>query len=92
MNYGNYVVAYDISSNKERDKVSKLLRNYGFRDQKSVFVCKLSKSAKNKLEYELNKLEIRSGVVKIYKIYENVKSKNFGKEVKSFDGGYCYFV
>ena len=33
----DYAVVYDISSDKEREKVDKLLKGYGFRIQKSVF-------------------------------------------------------
>lgn len=34
-----YVVVYDISSDKQRKKVSDLLEGYGLRVQYSVFEC-----------------------------------------------------
>ncbi|MCD6419423.1 MAG: CRISPR-associated endonuclease Cas2 [Synergistetes bacterium] len=34
-----YVISYDISDDKIRNKVSKILEGYGMRVQKSVFEC-----------------------------------------------------
>ena len=52
----NYIIAYDIENDKIRNKVSKILEGYGVRLQKSVFECKLSKTALKKLEKELETL------------------------------------
>jgi len=38
----NYVVAYDISQNKRRRRVSIYLQGWGYRVQESVFVCRVS--------------------------------------------------
>ena len=38
-----YVVAYDISSDKRRNRVSKFLLGYGVRVQYSVFECELDR-------------------------------------------------
>lgn len=48
-----YLVSYDISSNRRRRKVAKLMENYGTRVQYSVFECKLEKSVFNKMYQEL---------------------------------------
>ena len=37
-----YIVSYDISNDKIRNKVSKELQNFGIRVQYSVFECRLS--------------------------------------------------
>ena len=37
-----YVVSYDISSDRLRNKVARTLEGYGTRIQYSVFECKLS--------------------------------------------------
>lgn len=37
-----YVIVYDISSDKTRDKVMKTLRSYGARSNLSVFECLLT--------------------------------------------------
>lgn len=43
---GDYAVVYDISSDKERAKVDRILKGFGFRIQKSVFECRLSRKGK----------------------------------------------
>ena len=43
MRYERYVVAYDIANTKRRNKVSKLLKEYGERVNLSVFECELKK-------------------------------------------------
>ncbi|SJZ30977.1 CRISPR-associated endoribonuclease Cas2 [Porphyromonas cangingivalis] len=44
------LIAYDISSNRCRQKVAKILENYGIRVNKSVFMCTI------KTESQLNAL------------------------------------
>lgn len=38
-----YIIAYDVSDNKKRARIVKLLSDYGIRIQKSVFYCILSR-------------------------------------------------
>ncbi|OQY08682.1 MAG: CRISPR-associated endonuclease Cas2 [Fusobacteriia bacterium 4572_132] len=64
---GNYVVIYDISKNSERRTVNKTLKEFGFRIQKSVFECKMNKVGKMQLIRRLEKLNIKTGFIKIYK-------------------------
>lgn len=64
----DYAVIYDISCNKERRKIDKLLKGFGFRIQKSVFECRLNKRAKRDLHERLLKIDIRTGFVKIYRL------------------------
>jgi len=53
-----YLISFDISSDKRRRKVVKLLENNGFRVQKSVFECLLSDKIflelKSKLDTEID--------------------------------------
>jgi CRISPR-associated protein Cas2 len=63
----SYVVVYDISDNKERRAVNKVLIGFGFRVQKSVFECRLDKRYYNQLKYLLSNLDIKTGFIKIYK-------------------------
>ncbi len=48
-----YVVSYDISSDKLRGKIFKLLKNYGKHIQFSVFECELSGKQYSTLYREL---------------------------------------
>jgi len=44
-----YVICYDISDDKRRDTISKILESYGTRVQYSVFECNLSVDQLNEL-------------------------------------------
>ena len=50
------IVAYDISSNKTRTKVRKLLREWSFDNQKSVYECRLSEKDAEELFLQLSEL------------------------------------
>lgn len=68
-----YLIVYDISDQRERTKVSKVLTGYGQRVQESVFECRLSIGMREQLKKKLQKLEIKTGFVLIYRIYDNAK-------------------
>jgi len=78
MRTGRYVVAYDISCNKERSRTDKILKGFGFRRQKSVFECVLSETDKKKLLDKLSKLRIQTGFIKVYKQEYCFQSKIIG--------------
>jgi len=80
-----YAVVYDISSDKERRKVDKILRGYGFRIQKSVFECMIRKRGLNELITKLEKLEIKTGFIKIYQLYYSSKKRVIGDKSKVSD-------
>lgn len=44
-----YVISYDLSNNRLRNKVAKELENYGRRVQYSVFECRISKAQMREL-------------------------------------------
>lgn len=50
------IVAYDISDNKRRSKIAKILEKYGVRCNFSVFECILTESQANALKIRLNKI------------------------------------
>lgn len=56
-----YIVAYDISEAKERNKVIKVLNNYGERVQESVWTCELNTFQYSELRKKLEKLQLKSG-------------------------------
>ena len=72
-----YVVSYDISSNKLRNKIFKTLKNYGKHIQFSVFECELSKRQYKALYRELMSLMQGQpeGNIRIYDLCE-MCSKN----------------
>lgn len=55
MNRHHYVVTYDISDDKRRDKVFKTLHGYGDHAQYSVFFCELNQEELVRLRMRLHK-------------------------------------
>ena len=103
---GNYIFAYDISLNTERNKVDKVLKEYGFRVQKSVFECMLSEADVQKSVFEcmlseadrdklikrLHELDLKSGFVKVYKQEYNFKAVVAGDAPEMYETGGAYFA
>lgn len=50
------VVAYDIAEDRRRQKIAKLLVQYGLRCNESVFECLLSEPKIRKMQHQLTKL------------------------------------
>ena len=48
-----FIVSYDISDDKRRDRVAKALVNYGDRMQYSVFCCQLNPRERVQMEQKL---------------------------------------
>lgn len=65
-----YVISYDITENKVRNKVSKILEGYGKRIQYSVFECEISDRLFEKLYEQLLEQTINSKTdsIKIYRL------------------------
>lgn len=90
--FKEYVVAYDISDNRERGRVDKILKNYGFRIQKSVFECKLNEALKRKMIKELKLLDIKTGFIKIYELTEIIEAETIGECKEDIDDDNAYFI
>ncbi|MBN1664016.1 MAG: CRISPR-associated endonuclease Cas2 [Deltaproteobacteria bacterium] len=89
----DYAVVYDITSDKERGKVDKVLKGFGFRIQKSVFECRMNKRTKEELIENLDKLDVQTGFVKVYRLEYSSKNVIIGKkEGNDIDEGHAYIV
>lgn len=89
----DYAVVYDISCDKERNRIDKMLKGFGFRIQKSVFECRLKKREKEELIAGLQKLDIQTGFVKVYRLEYTSRNEVIGKkEGEDFDAGHAYIV
>ncbi len=68
-----YVISYDITSNKLRNKIAKTLEGYGRRVQYSVFECKITLKQYEILYKKLLELmkDVTEGNIRIYKICMN---------------------
>jgi CRISPR-associated protein Cas2 len=51
-----YIISYDISNCKYRNKASKILEKIGVRLQKSIFIVDLNKNQCNEIQNKLAKL------------------------------------
>lgn len=66
-----HALCYDISCDRERRRVDKLLKGYGSRAQKSVFECNLTPSQRQALLAALHELALKTGHVRIYRVYSD---------------------
>lgn len=62
------VVIYDIMDNKRRTKLSKLLKGYGRRVQRSSFECQLTRKQYDKMINEIGKFRHPTDLIRIYRI------------------------
>jgi CRISPR-associated protein Cas2 len=74
-----YVAAYDISDDRERTRVEKTLKGFGFRIQKSVFECRMKKGDREQLLAKLDRLNIKTGFVKLYRLDPQSKQIDVGE-------------
>ena len=89
---GDFAVVYDITNDRERGRVDKILLGYGFRVQKSVFECKLGKGACQRLLNELNALNLQTGYVYLYRLQHGAKRLAAGKPPPHPDAELAYIV
>ena len=80
--FSDFAVIYDISDNKERRKVEKVLKGFGFRIQKSVFECALDRRGRREIVEQLEALEIQTGFIKIYRLEYSWKDCTIGEQKK----------
>lgn len=90
---GDYAVVYDITCDRERRRVDKLMKGFGFRIQKSVFECRLDRRGKAELIEQLGKLGLKTGFVKIYRLEYSSKNEVVGdRKGESIDEGNAFVV
>lgn len=85
------VITYDISDNSERQKVDRLLHDYGFRVQKSVYECRLTRGGKKQLVARLEKLNIQTGHIRCYSV-NGSRTLKIGADSHEIDNEPIYFI
>lgn len=72
-----YLISYDVSNDRIRNKIAKELENFGKRVQYSVFECRISELQLHKLYSSLVKLmqEDDAGNIRIYSICAKCEQK-----------------
>ena len=73
------LIIYDITEDKPRIKLSKLLSSYGVRVQKSAFEANLNKKQYEKLIFELDRYVGREDSIRVYKLYDDSEVITYGK-------------
>lgn len=76
----NYLVIYDISSDKNRRMTVKILEKYGMRIQYSAFECVLNIKSRKILINEIYKIIDHKDSVRIYKLPSSVYIVGKGEE------------
>ena len=87
-----FAVCYDLSDDRERRRVDKLLTGFGFRVQKSVFECRLTPSAQRALLQSLERLMLSTGHVRLYRVYAGAASTKIGKRPQEIDDAHAFVV
>ncbi len=70
------LVTYDISNDKQRKKVDKLLSEYGFRVNYSVFEIEIDTKTYTKLLQKLLDFVEKSDSVRVYRISKDMVEKS----------------
>lgn len=72
-----YVVSYDITSDRRRNKIAKTLEGYGTRIQYSVFECRLTEKKYKEMYRKLMQLmaDAEEGSIRFYSICGNCEEK-----------------
>lgn len=74
------LIIYDITDNRRRRKLDKLLRSYGFRVQKSAFEAIIRKSTYKKLLSVIPDYATEEDSIRVYKIIGKGTVFTFGKK------------
>lgn len=82
------VVVYDISDDKQRYQVSKVLLSYGERVQRSAFECHLTQRQYEELISRIVPMIDQShDLLRIYKLAGNTQVNTWGSIPETFDEG-----
>ena len=81
-----YIIAYDISDNKKRNKVARILEKTGVRLQKSVFAVKCENYKLRRLLFQLEKFITSDDSIIVFKLCKGCEAKSIyiGKPVRKY--------
>jgi CRISPR-associated protein Cas2 len=81
----HFAAVYDISEDRERDKIDRLLPGFGRRVQKSVFECRLTRAGAGELQRRLEALKLQSGFLILYRLQTGHPHARLGNAPPAFD-------
>jgi CRISPR-associated endonuclease Cas2 len=93
MTIRQYWIAYDLSSDRERTRVERIVMRYGQRLQKSVFHCVLDTARLEHLQGELEALGCRSGSIVLVALAQPLQAYSLGTPPLALteDWAFTYF-
>lgn len=89
MNKKLYLIIYDITDNKRRRKVSKILEKYGIRIQFSAFECELNEQKKKRIINLFEKIIKKDDSIRIYSLAKDIYIVNKGQRELFFSDNLC---
>lgn len=72
----HYVIAFDVSSDKVRRRLTKILLDKGIRIQESVFAVNLKAHELNSVCRKLDKILDKQGIIHIFSVCGNCARKS----------------
>jgi CRISPR-associated protein Cas2 len=87
-----FAVAYDLSDDRERARVDRVLKGWGHRVQKSVFMVRVPRRGVERLKTELERLDLKSGSVLFFRLQGHVPVLSIGREFVDRDAEIAYVV
>lgn len=87
---GFWVIAYDITDNRRRARVDRILKNYAVRVQESVFEGWISHAGLRRLKRELQaEIELKSDHIRLYALCHwcesAIRSQGRGRRAEDVD-------
>lgn len=87
-----WLIAYDISSNRERSRVERVLRDWGFRIQKSVWLVATGRGGIKALVREIERISLLTGQVLLLRLMLGAAPLAVGRPFEDPDSGVAYVV
>lgn len=87
-----YTVAYDLTDDRERRRVDRLLKGWGQRVQKSVFLVAVNRYGAKTLKAELDRLTLKSGTILMIRLQAGVPIESSGIHFTDPDTEAAYIV
>lgn len=85
-----YAAVYDLSDDRERRRVDKLLSGWGHRIQKSVFSVSTSPTGARRLQQAMEQLQLQSGAVLLLRLQAQVDIVSCGQPFHDPDRDVAY--
>ena len=73
------VIIYDLSDNKRRNELAKLLKGFGQRVQRSYFECILSTKQYNRLIRQIDRFAQSDDLIRVYRLSGRTQVKIWGE-------------